>query len=103
MINKALDFSHAWKNFEGSKESIRSDRRKRMQHSVANINSPLNHILQNFANFKIRILILTKHSGPKMTKSKPRGDGPKFIVHMKEGHIVISKHKIFFQSVERIF
>ena len=28
-----------------------------------------------------------RHSGPKMTKSKPRGDSPKFIVHMKEGHI----------------
>ena len=46
---------------------------------------------------------LSYHSGPKMPKSEPRGEGPKFIVHLKEGHIVILKHKVFFQSVERIF
>ena len=45
----------------------------------------------------------TVHSGPKIPKSEPRGDSPKFIVHLKEGHIVISKHKIFFQSVEGNF
>ena len=43
------------------------------------------------------------HSGPKIPKSEPRGDSPKFIVHLKEWHIGISKHKIFFQSVEGKF
>ena len=38
-----------------------------------------------------------------MPKSKPWGDCPKFICHMKEGHIVISKNKIFFKSVEGNF
>ena len=49
------------------------------------------------------VLGILSHSGPKIPKSEPRGDGPKFIVHLKEGHIVILKHKVFFQSVERIF
>ena len=43
------------------------------------------------------------HSGPKIPKSEPRGDSPRFIVHLKEGHIVISKNKIFFKSVEGNF
>ena len=44
-----------------------------------------------------------KHSAPRMLKSKPRGAGPKFICHVKGGLIVISKSKIFFQSIERKF
>ena len=32
------------------------------------------------------------HSGPKMPKSKWRGAGPKFIYHVKGGHMVISKN-----------
>ena len=39
MINKALDFSHARQNFEGNKESIRSDRRKRMQYCTLDTTS----------------------------------------------------------------
>ena len=39
------------------------------------------------------------HSGPKMPKSKPWGECPKFICHLNKGHIVISKYKIFFRSV----
>ena len=46
---------------------------------------------------------LRAHSGPKTPKSKPRGDCPKFICHMKEGYVLISKYKIFFKSVEGNF
>ena len=49
------------------------------------------------------VIFVDYHSGPKMPKSKPWGDCPKFICHMKEGHIVISKNKIFFKSVEGKF
>ena len=43
------------------------------------------------------------HSGPKMPKSKPWGESPKFICHLNKGHIVISKYKIFFRSVRGNF
>ena len=43
------------------------------------------------------------HCVPKMPKSKQRGASPRFIWHLKEGHIEISKSKIFFKSVEGNF
>ena len=43
------------------------------------------------------------HSGPKMLKSKPWGAGPKFIYHVKGGHIMITKSIKFFKSVGRNF
>ena len=43
------------------------------------------------------------HSGPKMPKSKPRGECPNFVWQMKEGYIGISKYKIFLKSVEGKF
>ena len=43
------------------------------------------------------------HSGPKMPKSKWRGAGPKFIYHVKGGHIRITKTIKFFKSVGRNF
>ena len=43
------------------------------------------------------------HCVPKILKSKPRGASPRFIWLLKEGHIVISKNKIFFRSVEGNF
>ena len=38
-----------------------------------------------------------------MPKSKQRGASPRFIWHLKEGHIEISKSKIFFKYIERNF
>ena len=38
-----------------------------------------------------------------MPKSKPGGASPRFIWHLKEGYILISKHQIFFKSVEGNF
>ena len=43
------------------------------------------------------------HSGPKMPKSKWRGAGPKFIYHVKGGHIRVTKTIKFFKSVGRNF
>ena len=42
----------------------------------------------------------TCHCVLKMLKSQWRGDEPKFICHVKGGYIVISKSKVFFESVQ---
>ena len=50
-----------------------------------------------------QILLTFYHSGTKMLESYLRGDRPKFIYHVKGGHIAISKNKEFFKSVEGNF
>ena len=64
----------------------------------------MNYVENVLGKFKLRHSIRGGvHCVPKILKSKRRGASPRFTWHLKEGHIVISKNKIFFKSVEGNF